>query len=150
MGLERPAYDYAEEERQRELEKETVASPEHRDNVIEFPKQARPETDPEQSPESDTEVKEARLGKLRAEILESPESKKKPPDSGDGDEEKEDKKLHFSEGFREYKVCEACNGSGRRRWIFRCPVCKGVGTIVVRSSDTYGVYGVEKKEEEAK
>lgn len=58
------------------------------------------------------------------------------------EEEGEKKRLRFVENYQTFKRCEACGGSGKRLFIFRCLVCKGLGSVVATSATKTGYHEV--------
>lgn len=74
------------------------------------------------------------------------------PPEGDGDDEDaernehhESESSHRSETETKYKMCERCGGTGRRWFIFNCPVCRGTGRIVESQKSSHQTSQTERK-----
>lgn len=135
-----------------EVPKDQLPSPEvPKDNVVIGPwpgsgleAKAVPELEPADQPSEQPENKpieiepapleseSERLGKLETARQ---ELNKLPDTGGTNFGSKEDKTVAFSESksYTEYKpqTCEKCGGTGRYLFIFKCPICKGLGKTSV-------------------
>jgi hypothetical protein len=168
MGMEQ--LKYIEDTPEEELSQVSPLPAETRSNVIEGPWQKRmaesdvprepilekkegkviegPWSKPDLGVEAPTEStdgiseKSQELERMRQEILDMGDEKNseelETKTKEDGDET--EKKFSFSEQFTDYKMCEACQGKGRRWLIVRCPVCRGTGRVPGKSMQRHGYY----------
>ncbi len=136
MGLEQPKFDLHDTQEEKEVSQESVPSTtgeKRRSNVM-VPR-----------------GNEAALEKLHRELLEisdKGEISSKAEDTATKPEEPEEdekERHHFVEGLETFERCGVCGGSGRRWFIFKCPVCRGLGRVTTSSSRREGYYDVEGK-----
>ncbi len=102
-----------------------------------IPTETEPKT--ESDIEQITELEKARQNleeiSNREENKKSEDVSEKSGNDGGGDSERRSRS-YDSEVYTEYRRCERCNGKKRIWLIFVCPVCKGFGSIPVKTTTT--------------
>jgi hypothetical protein len=112
-------------------------------NVIEGPWLKREQSPQEETPKEPLPLevegeKTTEVQRLREELVKMYEKEELGPQEQGGKTDDDAERLHFAEGYTEFKRCEVCGSKGRRYFVLKCPACGGRGSIPARSSHSSG------------